>query len=134
MKVTLTKEMKRFISLAEAPAVRQIIADMKNDETPITEYAAMAARAISGSGSNIVKVLEASAEICKDAATPFNYYNENSGCIDIWVRFTAIINDGFDGIIMGGALLSGIWSLCGDEETDREIVSHWYVRNFKEAK
>lgn len=132
MKVTLTKEMKRFISLAEAPAVRQIIADMKNDETPVAEYAAMAARAISG--NNIVKVLEASAEICKDAATPFNYYNEDSGCIDIWVRFTALINDGFGGIIMGGALLSGIWSISGDDEANKEIISHWYVRKFEEVK
>lgn len=132
MKVTLTNEYKRFITLAEAPAMRKIIADMKDDEYTAKDYAAIAARSISG--DNIVKVLEASAEICKDDYTPENYYNENSGHIDVWVRFTAIINNGFGGIIMGGALLSGIWSISGDAEANKEIMRHWYVREFKEVR
>lgn len=131
MKVTLTNEFKRFITLAEAPAMRKIIAEMKDDTNTAKDYAEIAARAISN--DNIVKVLEANAVICKDDSTPLDYYNDNSGHIDVCINFTAIINNGFGGIIMGSALLSGIWSLCDDSEINAEIMRHWYVRKFKEV-
>lgn len=132
MKVTLTNEFKKYITIAEAPAMRKIIAEMKDDTNTAKDYAEIAARAISG--DNIVRILEASAEICKDDSTPLDYYNDNSGHMDVWVRFTAIINNGFGGIIMGGALLSGIWSISGDAEANKEIMRHWYVRKFEEVR
>ena len=44
MKVTLLKEDKKLITMADAPIVRQIIADMKEDEFSPADYADIAIR------------------------------------------------------------------------------------------
>lgn len=131
MKVRITKEMKKVITIADMPAVNEVIKTMQYDSTTAEEAAAAAARI--ASGSNEVKVLEASAEIAGNCRI-WDYYNYD-GCsahYDVWVNFTAIINDGFGGIIMGGAYLSDIWSATGDN--NEELRNHMYIRKFTETK
>lgn len=128
MKISITKEMKKVITLADMPAVNEVIKFMLDDTTTAKEAAEAAARI--ASGNNIVKVLEASAEIAGNARI-WEYY----GCsahYDVWVNFIAIIDDGFGGIIMGGAYLSDIHSAAGDNY--EEIRSHMYIRKFNETK
>lgn len=131
MKVSITKEMKKVITLADMPAVNEVIKTMQYDATTAKEAAESAARI--ASGNNDVKVLEASAEIAGNCRI-WDYYNYD-GCsahYDVWINFTAIINNGFGGIIMGGAYLSDINSATGDN--DEEIRSHMYIRKFTETK
>lgn len=124
------KEAKKYITVAEMPTVRQIIEDLKNDETSVKEYAEMAVRAITQ--NNVVTVLDASAEIAKNDRV-WNRYTDDSGHLDVWITFTAMVGTiGLDGFVMGGACLSDIWDLRGWD--DRETVSHMYVRQFKEVR
>lgn len=129
MKVTLTAEMKKIITIAEMPAVNKVIAVMKDDTSTAKEYAELAARI--ASGTNNVKVLEASAEIAKSCRC-WNNIDEGTADIDVWFTFTAIIDDGFGGFIMGGAYLTDLWAATG--KNDAELRSHMYIRKFTETK
>ena len=66
MKVALLKEDKKHITLAEAPIVRQIIADMKENTNTAGEYAERAVRAACGGKAYSVEVLKASAKIARN--------------------------------------------------------------------
>lgn len=129
MKVRITEDMKRVITLAEMPAVNKVIRYAKEDEMTVKEYAEMAARI--ASRNNNVKVLEASAEIACNCRIS-DWYDNGSANFDIWVNFTAIIDDCFAGIIMGGAYVTDIHAL--DNENAKEIRSHMYIRRFMEVK
>lgn len=126
MKVTLTAEMKKIITVAEMPAVRQMIESLKDDSFTAKEYAEMAANA-AGNG-HVMKVLECSAEIAKNCRACDNYTND-SGDLDVWVNFTAYTTEGF---VMGGAYLTDIWAITGDNHN--EIRRHMYIRKFTETK
>ena len=125
MKVKLTSDMKKHITLEEAPLVQAMIKEFKEDETPIPEYAEMAIRAAWDTYS--IKVIEATAEIAKNCRV-HNFYSENSGTLDIWIEATAQTIDGF---IIIGACLSDIWQING--ENNAELISHMYIKKFKEA-
>lgn len=129
MKVTLLKEDKRLITMSDAPIVRQIIADMKEDTSTAEEYAEMAIRAAYNGNAYNIKVLKASAKISTNCDV-LNAYTENSGYLDVWIKATAYINT--DEFIIIGAYLSDIWKITGS--TDQEVVSHMYIRKFKEVK
>ena len=129
MKVTLTAEMKKIITVSEMPAVNKVIRYAKEDDLTVKEYAEMAARI--ASGNNIVKVLEASAEIAGNCRI-HDWYDNGSEHFDIWVNFTAIIDNGFGGIIMGGAYVTDIHASTGDNS--EELRHHMYIRKFTETK
>lgn len=123
------KEEKKYITLEEAPIVREIIASMKEDESTVEEYAEMAIRvAYDGNAWNI-DTMKASAKIAKNCRA-WNVYSDNSNSIDIWIEATAYVNN--DEFIMIGAYLSDIWQISGDNQ--KEIASHMYIKRFKEMK
>ena len=126
MKITITAEAKKFITLSEMPAVRQMIEALKEDTSTAKEYAEMAARvAMDG---YVVKVFEASAEIAKNCRAE-NNYTADSGALDVWVNFTALTSEGF---VIGGAYLTDIWNITGDN--NEEIRGHMFLRKFAETK
>lgn len=129
MKVTLTADMKKVITVADLPAVKKVIAAMKDDTTTVKEYAEQAARV--ASGNNNVKVLEADAQIAFNARA-WDSITDGSGQCDVWFEFTAIIDDGFGGIIMGGAYLTDIWQIAGANNED--LRTRMYIRKFTETK
>lgn len=129
MKVTLLKEDKRFITLADAPVVREIITDMKEDESTPADYAKYAIDAAYNLKAYGVEVLKASAKIAKNARA-WNAYNDHSETLDIWIDATAYVN-GNEFIIIG-AYLSDIWQITSDNAL--EIASQTYIRKFKEIK
>lgn len=129
MRVQFTSEMKKVVTVAEMPAVRKVIEYMKEDEWTAKDYAESAAQI--ASGCNTVKVLEASAEIAGNCRIN-DWYDNGSSKFDVWVEYTAVINSGFGGIIMGGAYVTDICSLTGDNA--EEIRSHMYIRKFTEVK
>ena len=127
MKINITAETKKIITIAEMPAVHKVIEALKEDATA-KDYAEMAARI--ASGRNAVKVLEAKAEIAKNCRVD-DRICEGSAQFDVWVTFTAIIEDGFEGIIMGGAYLTDLWD-CSAENAD-ETRDHMFIRKFIEV-
>ena len=133
MKVRLEKEDKKYITLAQAPLVREIIADMKEDESTVAEYAEMAIKASYYSNYYVdVEVLKASAKISKNARA-WNLYNDHSEDLDIWIEATAYVSlsDSYE-CIMIGTYLSDIWHIT--EDNKKEIASYMYIRRFKEVK
>ena len=85
MKVKLTEEAKNYISVAEMPAVKQIIKDMRDDDN-IIGYAQAAARVASGWSS--FEILKTEASIAKNCRV-WNQYGENTGNLDVWLDIYA---------------------------------------------
>lgn len=129
MKVKLLKKDKQFITLAEVPIVRQIILDMKEDECTVEKYAEMAVRAAFNGNTFGIEVLKSSASIARNGRV-WNLYSDGSGTLDIWIDATVCVND--NEFIIIGAYLSDIWQITGS--LDQEIVSHMYIRRFKEVE
>lgn len=129
MKIAITADMKKVLRVADMPAVNKVINAVKEDSSTAKEYAEQAARI--ASGNNIVKVLEADAKIAFNARA-WDSIADGSGQCDVWFDFTAIIDGGFDGIIMGGAYLTDIWQATG--ENNEELRKRMYIRKFIESK
>lgn len=121
MKVKYGTEQKRYVTVAEVPAVKDIIAQCR--EYDIKDFAIIAAHAIKNTEFEIMK---AEAEIAKNCRV-WNYYGEESGSLDVWISFYAF-ND-YTGFYMIGAYLSDIDTLSADE-----LRPLMYVREFKEVK
>lgn len=132
MKVTLENDFKRYVTLEEAPIVRRIIQNMKEEGGDVKEWAALAVNLAAGWGECCKTVFEAKATIAKNARVK-NYYDEDSRDFDIWINCTAEATNGFYII---GAYLSDIWSIGSriEDEINKEILSHMYIRVFKEVK
>lgn len=112
MKVTFQKDYKKLLTIAEYENAKQIISDMKEDETTAADYAEYAVNAI-GSAYGIggcEKVLSCSAEIAGNYRAN-NNYNKDSGTLDIWITGIAKTWGGFCEF---GAYLTDIWSLTSD--------------------
>lgn len=125
MKVRFDKEDKKYFTIAEAPIINAIIKDMKESEENINDDVGYAMHALDEYCTH--NVLKAEAKICHNSRV-WNYYNDESGTIDIWINATVETNDKFYII---GFCLSDAWNVCKDNH--REIASHMYVRCFKEV-
>ena len=128
MKISITAEAKKVITVAEMPAVHKVIEAMKKDTCTAKDYAELAARI--ASDCNSVKVLEAKAKIAGNCRV-HDRVCEGSAQFDVWVTFTAIIEDGFKGIIMGGAYLTDLWDYSAKNAD--ETRDHMFIRKFIEV-
>ncbi len=129
MKVTLTREAKKYITLAEAPVVREMIADLKDEEMSPADWAEIAINAVCNFGVCGIEVFKASAKISKNCRAE-NAYNDHSGNLDVWIEASAFVND--EEFIIIGAYLSDIWHISAVNR--EEISSNFYIRRFKEAE
>ncbi len=125
MKVQITKESKKHLTVAEMPAARKIIADFKDDYQTAADVAKDAAALVFGPLGNI-KIYEATAEIAHNDRV-FNYYDDDSGHLDIWVQFTAF-NDCYS-FLIGGIYISDLWSV--NDENREEIIDRMYAKEYK---
>ena len=133
MKVTITKESGRWMTVDELPFAKKIVQDMKEDEWSAKEYAEMAADAILQYSKydklGIRKdVLTASAEICRDNGIEYEQFGEGCGRLGVWIEATV---ETYHGFLKFGCLLSDIWGL-GTDEARWELLKHSYVRSFTE--
>ena len=128
MKVNLTAEMKKFITVAEMPAVKKVMQyEKENDEWTVQEWAKMAARLVFD--DNGAKVIEATARIAKNQRV-WDTFDEETRDIDVWIEFTAF-SEYRSSFIIAGVYLSDLWQLTRDNAD--EIKSHMYIRRFEEV-
>jgi len=135
MKVCITKDTKKWLTLEQAPKARRIIESMKEDEWSAKEYLDMAARCWLRNAENgnehdhVEKVLSASAEIAGNARI-WNWFGDDSEHLDVWIRGTV---ETYGGFIKIGCYLSDICGI-GPEEFNRDFPTHTYTRYFTEKK
>ena len=130
MKVAITKNSKHVITLDKMPAVRRIIEECRKDEMKPEDYVGIVARYISG--TNCIKVLEASAEIALNRRA-WNDITEYSEDLDIWITFTAFCEPYPDDMfIKCGVYLSDIWKLTSDNAD--AMMKNMYIRKFIEKR
>lgn len=128
MKVNLTAEMKKFITVAEMPAVKKVMQyEKENDEWTVQEWAKMAARLVFD--DNGAKVIEATARIAKNQRV-WDAFDEETRDIDVWIEFTAF-SEYRSSFIIAGVYLTDLWQLTKNNAD--EIKSHMYIRRFEEV-
>ena len=123
MKVTISAESKRVVTMEEMKMAKEIVQAMKEDELTAAEYARIAVVAF---GDGCEKVYEATAEIAKNCRA-WDNYEEGSGTLDIWIEATARTWNGFVEI---GAYLTDIWNISGDNDQ----TEHMFIQRFERVK
>lgn len=124
MKIKFTTEAKEYITINELPAVKRIIAEMKED-TGIKDYAEIAARVASGYNGKF-EILKSEAEIAKNARVN-NAYGEDSENLDIWLNIYAF--DSFAGFFEIGIYLTDVWAVTVDNA--EEIKTNMYIQRYE---
>lgn len=125
MKVIMSEDSKRAVSVSELPAAKKIIQYMKEDSETAADYAASAVRALCGCCDEVFK---ASAEIAKNGRV-YDAYASGSGNLDVWINFIARADS--REIVEGGAYLTDIWNITGDEND--EIKEHAFLLRYKRS-
>ena len=127
MKVNLTAEMKKFITVAEMPAVKKVMQYEKEDDYSAQDWAKVAARIVFD--DNAAMIIEAKARIAKNQRV-WDAFDEETRDIDVWIELTAF-SAYCSSFIIAGAYLTDLWQLTKDNAD--EIKSHMYIRQFKEV-
>ena len=108
MKVQITPESKKWLTLAEMPAARRIIKEMKEDEYETKELAKDAMNWIINPFGFDTRILECSASICRNSRI-HDFYFDGSGKLDVWIEFVAFNES--DACWHCGVYLSDIWTV-----------------------
>ena len=122
MRVMMTDDSKKIITLAEAPYARQIIEELKED-TGLQDYARMAAN-VTGGNYNY-EILKATAEITRNRNV-WDQYGEGTGMLDVLLKIYAF--NRLAGFYEINVFLSDIWQITGDntdEIRDRMWIAHY---------
>lgn len=122
MRVMMTDDSKKIITLAEAPYALQIIEELKED-TGLQEYARMAAN-VAGGNYNY-EILKATAEIARNQNV-WDQYGEGTGTLDVWLKIYAFAR--YAGFYEIYVYLSDIWQITADntdEIRDRMLIGHY---------
>jgi hypothetical protein len=124
MKVAITNESKKCITMEEIKTVKELIKSMK--EVDIYEEALRASRLAGDGGS--YEILKATAEISKNSRI-YDYYDNGTGHLDIWL--TVYAYNEYYGFYNIGVYLSDLWQLGSDnvDETRSHMFILAYTRN-----
>lgn len=124
-----TKEAKKYVTAYDVEKSREIIRDMKEDESTPAEYLETAAKSLKGVYH--ADVIQADARMeCNRRV--WDAYSAGSQDLDIYVEGLAKVeyNDGSRyrvAYVEIGAYLSDIWQLTGSEEDDATTTSMFYL-------
>lgn len=133
MKVKMSADSKKVITLAKLGAAKEVIRYMREGEEDSTPkwYAEIAAR-VATNGGYVSEVLKAEAEITTNCRV-WNAYGKGTEDVDVWVDTTAFVsaNDGEE-FVKIGFYISDMWQVTG--QNNEEIAAHMYIRRFKEAE
>ena len=122
MRVMMTDDSKKIITLAEAPYSRQIIEDLKED-IGLQHYARMAAN-VAGGNYNY-EILKVTAELSKNPNV-WDQYGEGTGMLDVLLKIYAF--NRYAGFYEIYVYLSDIWQITADntdEIRDRMCIDHY---------
>ena len=128
MRVTLPKDYREHFTLAQLDIARNIIRDMKEDDTTPTWYAEIAANHLINKrleSDCLVRIITASAEANRNWKA-WNAYSDGSGDMDIWVNAIA---ETWKGFIKIGAYVSDIWKIGGDVDVTDEFFVRYFTEN-----
>lgn len=123
MRVMMTDDAKKIITLAEAPYARQIIEYMKED-TGLQDYARMAANVAGGNYG--YEILKATAEITRNRNV-WDQYGEGTGMLDVLLKIYAFSR--YRGFYEIHVYLSDIWQITADN-TD-EIRDRMWIELYE---
>lgn len=123
MRVMMTDDAKKIITLAEAPYARQIIEELKED-TGLQDYARMAANVAGGNYG--YEILKATAEITRNRNV-WDQYGEGTGMLDVLLKIYAFSR--YRGFYEIHVYLSDIWQITADN-TD-EIRDRMWIELYE---
>lgn len=127
MKVNITEDSKRLITLNDIDGVKKMIKDLK--EANAADDLEILANVFHAKAPKEYK-----AEIAKNCRI-YNRYNDESKDFDVWLTVT--LGEVFDtecnswAIYKIGCYLSDIWEI--NSENREEIKKHMYIRKFIEC-
>ena len=124
MKVKVTQDAKKWLTVAEMPEVRRIIEYLKDYDWTESDKQTIA-RLGMGDEYETFEILKAEAEIAGNCRV-WNYYTDDSGRLDVWLVVYGY--NQFTGFVEAQMYLSDLWSLSADNRD--EIRSHMYVNKF----
>lgn len=124
MKVSITEDSKRLITLNDMPAVKAMIEALKEESAKDSLF-------ILANVFYAETPKEYTAEIAKNDRI-YNRFSDNSKNYDVWVKTTLpeTFENGKFVIYKVGCYLSDIWEINADNK--EEIKSHMYIRKFVE--
>lgn len=128
MKVNITKDSKKVITLEEIDAAKHIVQMFKDEDTTAKWYAELAL----GCFGSLMEVVSASAEICKDSRPGIDRIDAGTGYLNVWINATGKVwTDDGPAYIEVGFLVSDIWDLT--TENKKEISSRMFAQIYKKA-
>ena len=127
MKIRITTDSKKVLTLSEMPAVREIQRQEAEDTMTAAEYLEMAARVASRSNAGF-QIFGESASIAKNCRI-WEYYGADTGTLDIWLEGLAF--NPAEGAFMIGAYLSDIFNITGNPADDQLVRDHMFVKEYR---
>lgn len=124
MKITISKDSKRILTLSDMEGFKIMKESFKEQEQKDFDWEAASAIALA-SDNKVSNVIKYECELSKNSRI-YNYYGEGTGQLDIW--FTIYAFDSYYGFYSVGAYLSDIWSLGAHNR--EEIKSHMFIQHF----
>lgn len=125
MKVKITADSRKVITMAQTDIAKRIIESCAEDEATAAEYARYAVNAIMRKHNDCCDtVLQCSAEIAGNGRV-WNRILEDSENLDVWISGIAKCGCHFCEF---GAYLSDIWEICGEDGEDNHMFSVVYGR------
>lgn len=126
MKVkAFTKEAKKYVTAYDVEKSRDIIRDMKEDESTPADYLLTAAKCLNGVYH--ADVIQADARMeCNRRV--WDAYSAGSQDLDVYIEGLAKVEyNGGSAYVEIGAYLSDIWQLTGSEEDDATTTGMFYL-------
>ena len=127
MKIKLTEDMKRVITIDKMEAIKMVNEGMKEQKNLTWE--AEHALALATKGLVHAEILKITSEIALNRRI-WNYYGDGSADVDVWI--TMVAYSPVEGCYDIRFYLSDIWSLGA--ENREEIKQHLSIRHFTDAE
>ena len=125
MKVQITKESKKWMTIAEAEKTKEIAASVKDDS--LTDFCEMAINIAAGHGTGF-EILKPSAKFAGNARI-YDWYADGSGKLDIWIECYAF--NPFYGFYEVGAYYTDIIEADGTDATAARLRSHMFINHYR---
>ena len=126
MKVKITKESRKWMTVYELDYAKDIVEQMNDPCENVNDYAR--AMGVLAAHDNVVEVIKAEASISGNCRIN-NAYGEGTGRLDVWIDATVKSWDAFYEI---GFYLTDCWALS--VETSEEIRRQMYIKEYKLVK